>query len=64
MARWLKAEFLSYNHIGDFFILVDLLSVCGVGVGGVGIGFMIGVVSGEGWAGYVVGMGLMGEVGF
>ena len=52
--------------MGGFFILVDL-SGCGVGVGGVGIGFVIGVGSGEvwaGWAGFVAGVGVVGEVGF
>ena len=48
--------------MGGLFILVDLLSGCGVGVGGVGIGFVIGVRSGEvwaGWAGFVAGVGVV-----
>ena len=64
MARWLKAEFLHCSRIGGFFTLVDLLSGFRVGVGGVVMGFMIGVGSGDGWAGFVAGVGVMGGVGF
>ena len=58
----MKAEFLHCSRIGGFFILVDLLSGCGVGVGEVGTGFMIGVGSGESWAGFVAGVGVMGKL--
>ena len=58
MARWLKAEFLHSSRIGGFFILVDLLSGCGARVG-----VLTGVGSGEGWAGHVAGVGVMGGVG-
>ena len=62
--------------MGGFFILVDLLSGCGVGVGEVRVGFVFdvgsgeswagivaGVGSGESWAGLVAGVGVMGELG-
>ena len=64
MARWLKAEFLQYSLAGGFFVLVDLLSGFGVGVDGGGLGFMMGVGSGEGRAGLTNGVGVMSEVGF
>ena len=64
MARWLKAEFLHCSHIAGFFILVDLLSRFMVGVGGVVMGFVIGVGFGDGWAGFVAGVGVMGGVWF
>ena len=64
MARWLKAEFLHCRRIVGFFILVDLLSGFMVGVGGVVMGFVIGVGFGDGWAGFVAGLGVMGGVWF
>ena len=60
MARWLKAEFLHCSRIGGFFILVDLLSGFMVGVGGV----VMGVGFGDGWTGFVAGVGVMGGVWF
>ena len=60
MARWLKAEFLQCSRIGGFFILVDLLSGFMVGVGGV----VMGVGFGDGWTGFVAGVGVMGGVWF
>ena len=64
MARWLKAEFLHCSRIGGFFTVVDLLSGFKVGVGGVVMGFVIGVGSGDVWAGFVAGVGVMDGVGF
>ena len=58
MPRWVKAEFPHCNRIGGFLILVDLLSGCGVG-----IGFVVGVGSREGGAGFIAGGGVMGESG-
>ena len=58
----MKAEFLHCSRIGGFFILVDLLSGCGVGVGEVGTRFVIGVGSGESWAGFVAGVRVMGKL--
>ena len=44
--------------------MVDLLSGFRVGVDTVVMGFVIGVGSGDGWAGFVTGVGVMGGVGF